>query len=336
MTFEQFYYLNEAKFSESPRHVKEMDLPMFTLYVDQDIYIYEKDFRLYMEMADDLLKTAFSNARRRISKLGFPSMHVNVILEDYSKISQGNTNTLGYAMGNPRKSTTRRHQLSRYMSLNHRLIYGILKNETHWMPVLENTIVHEWAHLWMFNYGKRLSNAVQRLYTNIKDSQEDLLMQHMMGEEFEADCDRFVNLIQIFGTRFIRSGELNTEMLFDVFHQMENKYDIPKFQFTALRHQIREDLLTFIENTDFNGWNEYLRKMNLKQTLKKIYETSLMLSSLSGNRNAWDEKLADMVKWSRGYGMKNMDELWATGVEDFSKLPREHQKRILSLMAETY
>jgi hypothetical protein len=40
----------------------------------------------------------------------------------------------------------------------------------------------------------------------------------------------------------------------------------------------------------------------------------------------------DLVKWSDSYGMSNDDELWATGVEDFLKLPRYHRQKIIQLM----
>lgn len=334
MTFEKFYYLNEAKFSEHSKNVREMDLPMFTVYVSEDLYIYDKDFRLYMEMAHDLLKSAFAEARKRISKMGFPSMHANVIFENYS--INGMETSLGYAMGNPRKSTTRRHQLSKYMSLNHRLIYGILTNEDKYMEPLINTIVHEWAHLWMFNYGRRLSSAVQKLYDNIRDSQEDILMTSMMGKDFEKDYNDLMKYIHQFGIVAIGKGRLDVARFYDLFDSFEKKYNIPSFQLGNIKSEIKYELQQLVGTKDFNTWNSYIDQLDLKSTFDRIYQTSLMLSGLTGNKNAWDEKLADMVKWSRGYGMKNIDELWATGVEDFSKLPKEHQKRILALMSETY
>jgi hypothetical protein len=39
----------------------------------------------------------------------------------------------------------------------------------------------------------------------------------------------------------------------------------------------------------------------------------------------------DLVKWSDSYGMSNDLELWATGVEDFLKLPRYHRQKIIQL-----
>ena len=47
------------------------------------------------------------------------------------------------------------------------------------------------------------------------------------------------------------------------------------------------------------------------------------------------KQLLPLVKWSRDYGLSNEDELWATGVEDFVKLPMEHKKAILDLMRVT-
>jgi hypothetical protein len=55
--------------------------------------------------------------------------------------------------------------------------------------------------------------------------------------------------------------------------------------------------------------------------------------NLSGEKyNQIREVAKDLVKWSGSYGMSNDDELWATGVEDFLKLPKYHRQKIIQLM----
>jgi hypothetical protein len=44
--------------------------------------------------------------------------------------------------------------------------------------------------------------------------------------------------------------------------------------------------------------------------------------------------LRDINNWPNEYGMSNNDELWATGIEHFSKLPPEHRKTIIKLMEQ--
>ena len=55
--------------------------------------------------------------------------------------------------------------------------------------------------------------------------------------------------------------------------------------------------------------------------------------NLSGEKyNQIREVAKDLVKWSGSYGMSSDDELWATGVEDFLKLPKYHRQKIIQLM----
>jgi hypothetical protein len=45
------------------------------------------------------------------------------------------------------------------------------------------------------------------------------------------------------------------------------------------------------------------------------------------------ERVKNLVKWSSAYGLSNEDELWATGIEEFTQLPPEHRKNIIKLMS---
>jgi hypothetical protein len=44
------------------------------------------------------------------------------------------------------------------------------------------------------------------------------------------------------------------------------------------------------------------------------------------------KKIATISKWVSAYGMSDDDEMWATAVEKFFDLPREHRSKILKLM----
>ena len=66
-----------------------------------------------------------------------------------------------------------------------------------------------------------------------------------------------------------------------------------------------------------------------KETEKRLERTE----NLSGESfNEVREEIANLVQWTKSYGLSNDSEIWATAVEEFINLPIQYRKEILNLM----
>lgn len=341
MTFEKFYILQESKFSQRKDVIPLFNFPMFSVYFKPP-----KNFPLNDDIInrfkniEPILKDAFAKARNQITHIGFPSMHVNVIFENYKNLKWVEPSTAGYAVGNPRKKTqtsSKEIKQSRHISLNLGYLMGLEKDSNTYSESLIKTIVHEWSHVWMYNYGKRLSTAMKRFYDNIMDSQEDAIYNPKLKllrkkiEEFKPSIfNIFSNNIDIRKTIDIIDRKLTN---------FATHMDIPEKSLFYISNEIMEELntiysknMTTIQKNQL--WNSFIEQLDIYGAIQDVVKTDMYFDMVQSGQ--WDEKISDAIQWSRSYGMKNIDELWATGIDAFSKLPKEHQKRIIQLMSETY
>lgn len=169
-SFKQFY--NEGVIGDRSDNVKIADWPMFTVYYGLDSW-HDEGYKLFKrrEYGDRLYKL-FAAARRHLTKLGFPSMHVNVIISNIKNNTTFGGVAAGSAFGNPAAS----RKNSRYMRINKEIVGGALySGDTNLAKTVVRVIVHEWAHLWMFNQGKAFRDAVTQYwealyYSNIDNT----------------------------------------------------------------------------------------------------------------------------------------------------------------------
>lgn len=133
----------EVKFRNFKSHVHLIDIPMFSIFIDSSL---SKDYIRYMQSKTDAIRKEFDVARHEIHRLGFPSMHANVVLSNLSKIQNYNTGDVGIG-GEARRGL-------KFMRID-------ISN------INSKIIVHEWAHLWMFNNNKEFKSAVLLLYNRI-------------------------------------------------------------------------------------------------------------------------------------------------------------------------
>lgn len=154
--FKDLYLVAEAKFSKSRKVHLLTTLPMFT------VYVYAEDLNKINNLprVEQLMRKACNLARNQIIKIGFPSMHANILIKDLSKETNKVTGIHGGVGGYAVQS-------SKYMIIDRRL----LKDPEH----LVQAITHEWAHLWMFNNSHGFRTAVKQYYTNlINDNRANL------------------------------------------------------------------------------------------------------------------------------------------------------------------
>ena len=146
MKFSQYFL--ESTFKKSKHLIHIVDVPMFSIYMHKDFVKPGGYMEKFVRDSIPQLKKLFGDAKSSIGKIGFPSMHANVVLKDLSqeknRITGGGVG--GYA-----------HHSRKYMTvgLNH-----IMKFDDYSL----NLIVHEWAHLWMMNNSKHFKKEIQRLF----------------------------------------------------------------------------------------------------------------------------------------------------------------------------
>ena len=162
ITFKNYYTINEGRFRDSKKVEHLYDVPMFSIFVDKGL---PKDFdRRYFNTPK--FKEVFEEARKRIHRMGFPSMHSNVVIRDLSK--EVNTNTGGGVGGYA-------HRKGKYMTID----YGSLIKFNDYTVKL---VVHEWAHLWMYNNSQKFREGVTQHYKYLIDTQKPNISQKLETE----------------------------------------------------------------------------------------------------------------------------------------------------------
>lgn len=135
--------LIEGSFGKSGKVTHVMDVPMFSVFVPTVKVVPQK--MLVMRYGEQI-KRECNKARNEIHRIGFPSMHANIVMKDLSKEPNQNTGAIGIG--------GRAYHYKKYMEVD-------VRNFT------AETIVHEWAHLWMMNNSKDFKKAVKTLYSQL-------------------------------------------------------------------------------------------------------------------------------------------------------------------------
>ena len=134
--------LSEATFRKSKKFVHVVDVPMFSIFVDATLSTI--NIR-YTERAIKKKLDEFTQARNEIHKIGFPSMHANVVITDLSGEQNSNTGEGGVA--------------GQAIDWNRGRFMKVDRNN-----IASDVIVHEWAHIWLFNNSKDFKQSIKNLY----------------------------------------------------------------------------------------------------------------------------------------------------------------------------
>lgn len=130
--------LTEAPFSKSKYITKLAEVPMFSIFVHNNVWndpnnpVSHEDF----QNAIPQIEKVFAQAKVYINKMGFKSMHANVVINDIINdiaVTTGTKGVAGYA-----------HKQRKYMQIDTSQLMNF-------NAFTVDIIVHEWAHLWMFN-----------------------------------------------------------------------------------------------------------------------------------------------------------------------------------------
>jgi hypothetical protein len=359
----------EGRFRNRKNQIHLFDAPMFSVYAD--INLPKKDM-YNIKRGKKRIKSAFENARQQIHSMGFASMHSNVLIKDLSGETNINTSRMGGVVGYA-------HSKGKYMELSSKMF------DSGSTESLTKTIVHEWAHLWMFNNSKEFKNSVNTLYNKLVSSGAEKIKpedieSHIMkkfnhtdelslikkwsgvldsamwiistDKEFVKNASREELLQRIESNILTEFNEIcndfrfnPTEEIISTVKSMIENYIAPK----AIEVLRNEDLLNKLlgdgEMYDFLWVRNELKpdSVSITKKFKQLYlarefpkTKKDMLApnqEFRGADNSFHRNyLKNIHNWVNDYGMSNNHEMWATGIEEFFKLPPPHRKAIIKLM----
>lgn len=457
----------EAVFKKSKKIKYLFTVPMFTVfYKTEGGNFTDEDIEDFKNNNESRLKEVFAKARNDIGKMGFPSMHANVVIDNINR----HANAWATA-----------HSKRKYMTIfwkeNPNWIMG---DDSDFYNEFSKMIVHEWAHLYMFNHSKAFKKVVLDYYNELRkegepsikitDRETPTLYQEISNTTF-AQLKKFIDSIKqispfwsdaakkyIFinnkltpeiyditlehnlitnatlkkpvtleslSTRntivknpgdTVRVQKLASKFAIMAYDERDRRYEIlvdydkiadyleedPNVLFKnaqideynknnvnlddqALKVQIAEEIkrhmMTFFGIMELNlkirlgtefkenvavylvlQYLKYLKKYTKFLNSDEIYDYLWMNNKFKPKDFSFEKKIrelliakkekeiaenpviqgeellpirkqmAQLVKWVRAYGMTNDDELWATGIEDFFKLPYKHRQRIVNMM----
>lgn len=183
--FKEYFLVQEAKFKKSKHNVPVVNLPMFSVFLEKEKDNTVDDEKLKeLQSISNYIKHVFDEARKEIHRIGFPSMHVNVVIADLKEHkTHTGENAVGLAYPN-----------RKFMKIDYETF--ITRREE-----AIKVIVHEWAHLWMFNKGKKFREVISELYNSLilKDVSEEKIYEEFFAQKRILLRNRIIYFINELG-----------------------------------------------------------------------------------------------------------------------------------------
>jgi len=260
ISFYEYSLIREAKFSQSKKVIPIIKLPMFSVYLFKD----DADKVESINELKENITNACTEARKIITKMGFPSMHSNILLKDLSE--EVNWVTGGGGVGGYAK------RKGKYMIVS--------LNQINSPNYLIRVIVHEWAHLWMFNNSKGFKNAVKEYYNTLLNQYKtnfSVAQQEREKEPFKhiTKIKSFEQTKKLLGHNYSDTiwNEVVREMMYIV-RNIYQGYVINKYNDDD--SPWKED-----EQTYFNSWRDNF-KIKTRSLILKI------ISDMQTKSQSWD------------------------------------------------
>jgi len=208
--FNKFYYavLTEGPVSSSNEILHLINVPMFSIYIDKNIFLADKyrnnpvvgTIKSFCQnkfgkpegwkivassfnmMFSKSLKEVCNISKKQINTMGFSSMHANIIIKD---LGGEDENIQGVKLGLA-------YENKHFMNLNFNYIIPMLSHD---IRKASSVITHEWAHLWMFQNSKAFKQTVKDLYNDLVIKKMKPILpanlQNLAGDNFN-DLRNFV------------------------------------------------------------------------------------------------------------------------------------------------
>lgn len=193
LSFKEYFLYNED-FKKSKTHTHFIDFPMFSIFFKND----QRSFFMKTLSETTDFQKPFINARNKIIKMGFSSMHSNILFDDLSDNVNQNTGggVGGYASNN-----------GKYMGIDIKQIRD--------PAYLEKIIIHEWAHLWMYNNSYGFKKAIQQFYNSLLESGKS----KFLSSEKDLDFSPFVINVELTEKLYTEFTTSFAKMISDIYLQ---------------------------------------------------------------------------------------------------------------------
>lgn len=327
-SFKEFYILNEGgRFRDSKILKHEKDYPMFSVFTDKTDPNFEQSTQAIEDKAL-LLQNAFWGAKKDINKIGFPSMHANVVFKTVKDSRAGEAH--GSSDHNTKKPKDREDRRKlRHIVISQKFLTNLEAN----YQQLVDTIVHEWSHLWMFDHGLEFRRAMDQYHEALINSNLDKIKPDTSALDFPSF---FLALSKHIATyknggseRKLSQGVRNA--LDDTLQALGAFYKhIPEEFIDYVSEVVTENIVASSEQS-LTQISRVLKGMGIESHIKNYLENDLEIDpervgdSIRG-------QIAKKVNYPSAYGLQDSDEAFAVAIEKFDKLDPYHKKRILELM----
>jgi len=336
LSFKEYILTEGGKFRKSQKLIHKMDLPMFSLFLDKSV---PKDYNLGFDYYQDTIRDCFSDARTQIQKMGFPSMHTNVVFKDMD-IAAGNraagSFVAGLAHGNP--TAQKDYKQLKSIGLNYLFVKGLGKNPEKYIPKLTETIVHEWGHIWMFNNGKAFRNAITQYHEALVHSNVDKLPYDYFKEDPNKVFNKFTDILMSMFSTIVQSPNQNIDYKTIINKTLRNYIDKLGNLSIVIDAKTINDISAQISNIFEKGIEtqnyDYVKSSISNLDMSRLFGNDIKHTIQSGLVKKPDvrEKLSKLIQFTGAYGLSDPDETWAALLQYFSTLHPYHKQRIFQLM----
>ena len=330
-----------------------VDLPMFSWFAHANMENVEFDMAATLPK----LKQISLEAQKRLGKIGFPSMHVNVVIKEIKEEHP----MAGYgvvpaeAMGAPGAKGQPRD--IKYINVNHDLIRDYGNGDSGLDEYVVNMLVHEWAHVYMFNKPKQFAQAVTQLFNQAKNLTYEQLLempaprfnllkleidrkaaQEGFSKVVNDGCESIWNSHESIQLRKSKAGLMQ---IAKQFFQLYSQYLVDMF--TANKRRVGKLAKADITKAAKTLTNQHITS-NIKTPNLGLHIPFRVISALIA---ADDFRRQDTLEndnmrhfathvseWPTDYGLFDSDEFWATAMEFFFQLPPNYQKQIIKLISQ--
>lgn len=360
----QFYnnenVLSEAGFSSKPGYQPLLKLPKFT--------VLKSDFVGDIPPKTlSLLESALLESRNKIANMGFPSMHCFVLITNIEIANPTTGKSKGVTALALKYSQHIELDYGFVLRANkEKLVNNIVHEWGHlWMFNRSKQFKASVEELYreLLSSGKQkmlqdpepIRNAVENETKNSRETDRFLNKISSSVQNVIDSNDEIQSFIKSKGKQKSISSDTEKEIFDSIWNNFE-KYDIAdkesmkyvKMVSKLVFRQLKATKPSDIMQLKSNSW-EYLWLFNDFKgselpTLTSIFNQKRLSGRTQQYYNKYSSKLSlpegetlrnlisILEEWPTSYGILNQEELWATAMEKFDRLPENYKQKIIGLM----
>jgi len=163
--------------------------------------------------------------------------------------------------------------------------------------------------------SNRIMEVIVKSLTSLKIKDDKI---HSIHDDLLVDSD---NIAYVFFDSIVDNLSDDSDQAYSILEQDIENNNFAKLACAGMQTNVIEIILNKI------------KELYLKFSSKRVVPKSKLETLLQGKAGMhFKEFLNKMVNWNNAYGLSSPDELWATAIDDFFKLPMTHRRIIINLM----